>query len=498
MCLALAAGTMPRCSPSQQPGLTLQLTTALCLLLMAAACGTDTSSLAQPPVVSLEQAVIGGTPAAACAWPSTVLVNDECTGTLIHSRIVTTAAHCLYDTDLRGTTTASIKFGPGGVDGIGSFSVDARCRAGAWGEEGVNTSDDWGYCVLPEDPRIAQVQVTPPLVGCEAQRFLKPGAKAWVVGFGASNVNPYDPRSGDKHQVQVSINALAKLGPQTIDVGDALAGACHGDSGGPLYMRLTDGVHDWGFRTVGSTSGPGSDIGCECTCSSTYVDIQVHVTEIERQERIDVTPCTDSTGAWDPGPACRAMPLDPEHGAGQWPNCSVAVTTEPITSCLAAAVGGNTAPVPLPSAGAGYVAPTPASAGTVATWPTPPLVSAGIGASGIGASGFAAAVGGIGAGQGAAGTGAEIAGSFAAVAEPVTVPITAAPAFAPYPDQAGQYAFTSSKPKRQRTDATGCSAVPGSPRSRAPLAAYGCVTLAIICLGRRRPFRARATASQQS
>ncbi|HET8936008.1 MAG TPA: trypsin-like serine protease, partial [Polyangiales bacterium] len=143
---------------------------------------------------------------------------------------------------------------------------------------------------------------------------------------------PLGGGAGTKRQVGVVVNALNKLAPGTIDVGDAEQGACHGDSGGPLYVHLKDGEHDWGYRVVGSTSGAGAR-GCDCNCSTVYVNIANHVKAIEERELIDVTPCTDSEGAFEPSPECDALLTAPSTGEGEFPNCTVARTVEPIDSC---------------------------------------------------------------------------------------------------------------------------------------------------------------------
>jgi hypothetical protein len=365
-------------------------------LLMA--CQSEIDAAVEP--VALKAAVVGGKEVSVCQFPSTVRVED-CTGTLIHPRVITTAAHCVTD----GTET--IRFG-GGRNDPASFTLESECTVGARGQSGVGSNRDWAYCVLPEDERVKQLPITPPLVGCEAERFLKAGATGWIVGYGTTG--PSGQGGGVKRAVEVKIN---RVGSGTIDVGDREVGACHGDSGGPIYMQLTDGTNDYGLRVFGSTSGPGANF-CDCSCSTLYVDIAMHIEEIEKNEGIDVTPCTDAEGNWAPGPDCNALQTKAMDGSGTFPTCSVARTTAPINSC-----GQG----PAPAAGSGGSPSAMAGNGAVA--------SAGSGGSGA-AGAMAAAAGGSGAiptvaaGSGAAGAAASAPGAAGRAAPSTGVSVAAA------------------------------------------------------------------------
>ncbi|HET8931818.1 MAG TPA: trypsin-like serine protease, partial [Polyangiales bacterium] len=114
---------------------------AALVLLSIASCASPASPTAIEDVGVVHEAVVGGDVAEACEWPSTVSVNawGSCTGTLIHSRVVTTAAHCIK------AGVAKIYFGAD-RNTPGAFSLEARCEAGAEGARGANTSRDWAYC----------------------------------------------------------------------------------------------------------------------------------------------------------------------------------------------------------------------------------------------------------------------------------------------------------------------------------------------------------------
>lgn len=268
--------------------------------------------LSAPPDPST---IYGGGPVQACAWPTTVFVND-CTGTLVHPNVVVLAAHCVA----YGGQASAVIFGEDHRSGTRTVPVSSCTAHPAWQEDPPgDDASDIAICELAQS--VIDVPIVPILMGCEADA-LQPGTSATIVGFGdADDALGYGPKRQATTEIQ-------QVGNDAVWIGGGGKSSCYGDSGGPAFLQLDDGS----WRVFGATSGSATDDpGCGQT--SVWTMIHPYAGWIEQTSGYDVTPCHDADGTWNPGETCSGFPMAPGSSGGSWANGCAGEASGIVESC---------------------------------------------------------------------------------------------------------------------------------------------------------------------
>lgn len=284
-----------------------------CWLALAVA-GAPAVAEAAPVGLSsdpIETHVTGGSEVEVCGWPDTVAVTGGgglCTGSLVHPRVVVTAAHC-------GDGDKTVRFSE--VSNAGR-SVSAQCTTYP---DYLGTNDqahDWAFCLLDEE--VTEIPVTPPLYGCELD-MLETGLPVVIAGFGDGGP---DGSAGTKRWGDTQI--VSTFG-NTANIGGDGPSTCQGDSGGSAFVAMPDGS----WRAISMTST--GLIGCDET---TGVHALMHpaIPWIEQTAQVDITPCHDVDGTWNPTPMCSGFFAGGPEGYGTWSDwCMGTPRSEASSSC---------------------------------------------------------------------------------------------------------------------------------------------------------------------
>ncbi len=238
--------------------------------------------------------------ALACQWPTVVSFRageDKCSGTLVHPRVIVTAAHCLDD-----SPAGAIRFGEQ-FQPAARIVDAARCGLDPDYLATGAPSSDIGWCVL--DEAIEDIPPTPLLMGCETG-LLREGEPAVIVGLG---ISPNDDEFGTKRYAFTTLDSDLR-DDGTVWVGDAEVNGCFGDSGGPAFVQAPGGTwHTVGVLAFGPDCGQGPVL---------YRTLHDRIGWLEQQTGVDLSPCHDADGQWAPGPECGSLAAGPLTRDATW------------------------------------------------------------------------------------------------------------------------------------------------------------------------------------
>lgn len=252
--------------------------------------------------------IYGGEIAKTCEFPTTIAGRDACTGTLVHPRVILSAAHCGKHREfLIGETKRK----------------PAKRIKAKWCETGPV---DAQICVLAEP--LEGLPFAPIPQGCEVDA-VKKGSKVIIAGYGYDENDPVGDGSvrNEKRWVETEI---FRVTDSEVHLGGQGKTACNGDSGGPAFVQLDDGT----WRTVGATYAAltgGAHPNCK-TASYKRTDklLGWYRKQLNKhgESDINLTPCFDDSGNWKPTKACGGYTKDVRGPHGAWDNnCGQGVPT---------------------------------------------------------------------------------------------------------------------------------------------------------------------------
>jgi secreted trypsin-like serine protease len=254
----------------RRPSLTVLGALVAVSLLVPASAGAQSDGSVQPKIVGGHNASISQYP-----WQAAVFVDGEqlCGGSLLTSRIVLTAAHCVFDTDPNCVISCGIS-DPGG-DGTPRLDPnDGAVMLGSTTLNGPQSSligvafrssynpnfmpavpqNDVGYLVVAGPSAQTPIKIA----GSDEGALWDPGSPVDISGWGDTEAGP-PPNMLQAATVQViddgtcSADYGADFDANTMLCAGFQSGGvdtCAGDSGGPLQAPLAAG----GYRLVGITS----------------------------------------------------------------------------------------------------------------------------------------------------------------------------------------------------------------------------------------------------
>lgn len=214
-----------------------------------------------------EPRIVGGSAADPLQHPWQVLLEPDgylCGGSLVHPRIVLTAAHCVVDDDGAVLAPSDIVAHLGRRDAeSGGTALQVRDVHVPDGYDPVTVADDWALVTLGRAAPAANVIK---IAGAGEEALWASGRRAVVTGFGATSQG--GPASAVLKQVTLPLRPdadCARVYGRDYDTALMLCAgfdslgqdSCQGDSGGPLTVPSDRGRRLVGVVSYGDGCGAG-------------------------------------------------------------------------------------------------------------------------------------------------------------------------------------------------------------------------------------------------